>query len=43
MTVPATTRGDIDNWLKAINDFLERHGVVENDRPCLDSWSSAVM
>jgi Holliday junction resolvase RusA-like endonuclease len=33
-TLPASLRGDIDNRVKALNDLLVRHGVVEDDRFC---------
>lgn len=30
--IPSSTKGDCDNYLKALGDLLQRHGVIVNDR-----------
>lgn len=35
LNLPPGLRGDIDNYLKAVSDLLQDHGVIENDRLCM--------
>lgn len=39
IVVPAKTRGDIDNRIKAISDLLVEHGVVQDDTL---AWSVSI-